>query len=494
VIIKILVAVQPTVLKRDPTQQAQNLPPSQTYPLPVGGRLEITAAAPAANNHLQIKLKAALQGATTWYAYAEHIKLIAIPPPELAAAKDREKVFQTYLDIQIQEGSNQLHLSFLDQGLADSPYKDDVAKFPARLAQMPDGRTIASLGPSLKLTGSQQTVKFSPYAAIGILPTIDTTGLNFLHSDIAEACVCVGSYVNGQMQAHWLGKNALTEAQFWSATKIVPLLNVVCQSNIAAPSIAIDRANLRDPSGAVAPIGLMEAAIKMIDYQDGADSSNSLAAMFKRLSSRPQLEQWFQKLTGNRGLEFRGFYGTPPYIASPELVCDATKILTAPPEGAAGENLISAYDLTRIVTMLGWHHHIPAGARLPGAQWHSLSAVVQAMGYDSARYIDLAIATLGLQDLIRDPVIISKLGFGASDLRNRTELTYTALIQFVDPQPRATNQPAVLRTLGMTLRAAVQKVKATGDRDVDEEARVIDTRMAAEVTEILRRIVTQELA
>lgn len=492
--IKILVAVHPTVLKRDPTQQAQNLPPNQTYSVPIGGRLEITAAAPAAENHLQIKLKAPIQGITTWYAYAEHFKLISVPPPELTAAKDREKIFQTYLNIQIQAGSNQNDLAFLDKGLAGSPYKNDLPKFPARLTQIPDGRTIASLGASLKLTGSQQTVKFAPYPAIGMLPTIDAAGLNFLHPDILEACVCVGSYVNGQMQAHWLGKNALTEAQFWSATKIVPLLNVVCQSNIAAPSMAIDRCTLRDPSGAVAPIGAIEAAIKMIDYQDGADSSNSLAALFKRLSSRPQLEQWFQKLTGNRGLQFRGFYGISPYIANPELVCDATTILKAPPEGAAGDNLIAAYDLTRIVTLLGWHHHIPAGARLPGAQWHSLSAVVQAMGHDSARYVDLAIATLGLQDLIRDPVIISKLGFGASDSRNRTELTYTALVQFVDPLPRAENKPAVLRSVGMTLRAAVQRVAKAGDRDMDEEARAIDARMAAEVTEILRRIVTQELA
>jgi hypothetical protein len=46
----------------------------------------------------------------------------------------------------------------------------------------------------------------------------------------------------------------------------------------------------------------------------------------------------------------------------------------------------------------------------------------------------------------------------------------------------------------MTLRSAVQKLDGTGQRDLDEEARWLDARMAAEVTEIMRRIVTQELA
>lgn len=495
----ILKAIQSTILKQSPTQQAQALPPTATYSLPAGKTLEITTSSPAANKHIQVKLPKPLQGSITWYAFAEHVKVIKVPPAELEAARDREKVYQTYLNREIQEGSNQMHLSFLDQGVENTPYASEINSFPDRLKQKPDGKTIGSLGASVTPTGSSQPVSFSAYPTVGKQPTIDAAGLNFLHADIKEACVCVGSFVNDQIQAHWLGKNALTEGQFWSSTKIVPLMNVVCQANIAAPSVKVSDCTIRDlqPQGTpnqTTLIAFMDAAIEMINYKNGADGSNGLAAMFKRFSSRPQLEKWFRDLTGNKELEFRGFYGVPPFIANPQLQSGSTTVLKAPAEGASGNNLITAYDLTRIVTMLGWHHHVSSTARLPGAQWHSLQTVVQAMGHDTARYVDAAIATLGLQPFITSPVILSKLGFGASDSRARTELIYSAFVQFVDTMPRENNKPAVLRTLALTLRGAVQKNVAPDKRDLDEEARVLDARMAAEVTEILRRVVTQELA
>ena len=46
----------------------------------------------------------------------------------------------------------------------------------------------------------------------------------------------------------------------------------------------------------------------------------------------------------------------------------------------------------------------------------------------------------------------------------------------------------------MTLQAAIHRVAASGHHDLEEEARQIDSRIAAEVTELLRRLVTQELA
>ena len=46
-----------------------------------------------------------------------------------------------------------------------------------------------------------------------------------------------------------------------------------------------------------------------------------------------------------------------------------------------------------------------------------------------------------------------------------------------------------LRTFALTLRSA----KAFSPRNIDEEAKLLDARVATEVTEILRRIVTEEL-
>ena len=135
--------------------------------------------------------------------------------------------------------------------------------------------------------------------------------------------------------------------------------------------------------------------------------------------------------------------------------------------------------------MLGWHNYLAEGAQLPAARWDSLATVVQAMAQDTARYVDMAIATLGLAPAIASPVILSKLGFGRSDSRDRTELCYVAFVQFLDS--RSKDHPAMLRTVSLALLVA----RSTGDANA--EARQADARMAAEVTEILRRVVTQEL-
>jgi hypothetical protein len=89
--------------------------------------------------------------------------------------------------------------------------------------------------------------------------------------------------------------------------------------------------------------------------------------------------------------------------------------------------------------------------------------------------------------VLRSVVILSKLGFGRSGSRNRTELVYSALLQFVDKRAWAGGKPAVLTSVAMTLLAA----KGVGD--ADREARELDARMAAEVTEILRRLLSHEL-
>ncbi|MCU0570009.1 MAG: hypothetical protein MUF49_25970, partial [Oculatellaceae cyanobacterium Prado106] len=72
--------------------------------------------------------------------------------------------------------------------------------------------------------------------------------------------------------------------------------------------------------------------------------------------------------------------------------------------------------------------------------------------------------------------------------RDRTELVYTALLQLVDKRPRSENKPAVLRTVAITLLGAKDLNNA------NQEALELDARFAAEVTEIVRRIMTQELA
>jgi S-layer homology domain len=405
----------------------------------------------------------------------------------LQQAKNRQQVFDQFLQMESGYGADKL--AFLDRGVQNSPFKAEIPQYPDRLREIPDGIEVVSLGEKVTLTGSGQTVTFKSYPVLGKLPEIEDKGLNFLHSDIQAACVCVGSFVEGKLRSHWLGKNATTNRELWSGTKIIPMLNVVGRINDQFPAVDADNCVIRS-QGNTGGYKFYDLAVDLVSYKNAIASSNQVAAMFKQFDTPANLETWLKKITGNTSLRFRGRYGEDPFIYTPEVWDTKTQkqVLTSPSPGSEGGNTISTYDLTRIISMLGWHFHIPLEARIPGSQWDSLECMVRAIGNDSARYLDVAIDRLGLASVMRSTVIISKLGFGRSSVRNRTELIYTALLQFVDKRPRSENQPAVLRTIAMTLMGA----KGLGN--ANREAIELDARMAAEVTEIVRRLMTQELA
>ncbi|NJR39980.1 MAG: S-layer homology domain-containing protein [Leptolyngbyaceae cyanobacterium CSU_1_4] len=419
--------------------------------------------------------------------FAQALLTLAPVPFMLEQARNRQKIFNEYR--QQETGFSAEKLAFLDRGIQNSPYKADLPHYPDRLREVPDGIEVVSLGETIQLAGTSQTVTFTPYPVRGKQPQIDAKGLDFLHSDIKSACVCVGSMVGGKLRSHWLGKNALQNIELWSATKIIPLLNVLCRVSHQFPAVDADQCIVRTP-GSETGYKFYDLAVEVVNYQQAIASSNALSAMFKQFDTPSNLENWLQKITGNFTLSFRGRYGEPPFLQTPELWDAKTQkqVLASPNTPALESNTLSTYDLTRMISMLGWHCHIPLEGRLPGGQWNSLECVVRAMGQDTARYLDGAIARLGLASVVRSTVILSKLGFGRSSIRDRTELVYTALLQFVDQRPRLENKPAVLRTVAMTLMGAKDL------NDANQEALELDARMAAEVTEILRRLMTQELA
>ena len=398
------------------------------------------------------------------------------------------------------------HLGFLDRGVngcvagsmqdlpnrsfAPSPLVNHIPTYPDRLASLPDGVNVISYGEIAMLANSQVRVRFRPYPAIGEIPNIENIGLEFLHESIQEACICVGSVVNGQMLCRWIGRNPLSNVQFWSSTKILPLLYTICKANQAEPSQPINLCAISDPNGKQPTRSFSEMAERICNYDESDGmTSNALAAMFKQFATPLELQDWLKGITGNQNLSFQGRYGEKPYIEMPILLDSTGRDFVDPSnEPHSGDNLISAYDLTRIVSQIAWHRHIAPTNRLPAAQWHSISNLIIAMGQDTARYVDAAIAALGLQYFIGDPVVISKMGFGYSDQRKCSELTYTACIQFVDHLATSHdhNVPK-LRSVNMTLRAVLDL------KNPDREALELDSRMAATVAEILRRIVTEEL-
>ncbi len=394
----------------------------------------------------------------------------------LALTQDRKALFQQF--IQQEDGFNAEKLAFLDLGIRNSPFRDQPSK-AAVILQEASHKAVP-----LSLTNA------APYPSRGDRPAMDASGLDFLASDILSACVCIATSQAGELNARWLGREAFVNRQMWSATKFIPLLNVIDQANGVAPRTLIDSCHVRR-AGSEAGFPFSVLADGIMSYDNRVATSNSLAAMFKRFTAPEVLEKWTRQLTGNQKLSFQGRYGEVPFIEYPELWDSKTRriLLKSPQQVHHGQNLVSTYDLTRLITMLSWHWRLPRRAIVPNVQGHSLSTLIQAMGVDTARYIDVALETLGLTKVVRSPVIVSKSGFGRSDQRDRTELTYCALAEFDLPRVGASDPTASHQhyAIAMTLIAA----QRTGDGN--QEARFVDALMAAEVTEIIRRLVLGKL-
>ncbi|NES87063.1 MAG: peptidoglycan-binding protein [Moorea sp. SIO2B7] len=398
---------------------------------------------------------------------------------------DKEAIYNEFL--KAANNGKEDKPALLYKGIETSPYQDEIKYYSSRLKEKPDGTKLVS--------GIQADNSFSPYPSIGKLPKIDDKGLDFIHKDIKEACICIGSFAQRDFKTKWLGRRALKTQEFWSGTKLIPLLNFVYLLNQKTPGTNLDFYNIRglDKEGKEINIPFYNLARDIISYEENVATSNSLGAMFKRFIPQLKLEKWVKSITGNDDLVFRGRYGEKPFIDQPEVVHIRTKeiLLNAdkePPEWACNE--ISAYDLTRMISMMGWHNYIPEESRLPGVKWRGIKTVIRAMGTDPARLTDLAIEILGLEKDIDSVVILSKLGNGSTGLRERTEAVYVALVQFIDRSPQESGKPGKLTTLSMALRGGI----ALEPRDFDREVIELDARMATEVTDLIWRAVNGKLA
>jgi len=392
---------------------------------------------------------------------------------------NQQQIYQEFLTAAA--GGVEDYPKLMYMGVEASPYKEAIKDYPHYLRLKPDGKDLVS--------GTKADSNFSPYPPIGQVPEIDEQGLQFLTQDITEACICVRSFVDQQIKTKWLGRNALKNDEFWSTSKILPILNMVSRLSSNCPNINLDNCYIRgtDQLGVDKSYSFSDLVEDVVSYEEKIGTSNSLGVMFKQFSTQGEITDWVKSITGNHDLMFLGGYGEKPFIEQPELF-DGTNqemMLASTAPNHRGDNSISAYDLTRMISLVGWHEHLPETSRLPGVQWHNLESIVRALGKDPARYLDLAIAKLGLLEVIDYPVIISKLGNGATSVRNRTEAVYVALVQLVVRNPLELEQPAKLISLSMAIKGA----KRLEPRDLDQEVVELDAIMAAEVTEIVRRFV-----
>jgi hypothetical protein len=395
----------------------------------------------------------------------------------------------------------------LDRGLAGSPFAASVPMYARHLEQIPQD-LVPYPAPS---------PGFGVYPRRGQAPAIlsgeeGLGGLEFLSEEVAQACVAIGSFgANQPLRVRWYGRQADgVNVQFWSATKIAAALHVLCQANRRSPMTPIGDCQIGpgDRSGLGAEVAEAVAAAaggaglvaggpglsaggegfgdlfrQMVSYEKDAQSpghSNALGALFKTLVNpgEENVQQWLRQLTANPSLVLMGRYGTPSYIENGALFGPAG-VLVGYRELPRSRNLVSAADLVRLLTLVGWHHQLGPDQRLAGAQWASLRTVVEGLGHDSARYIDAALENLGLVEAVASPVILSKLGYGAeTNDRSIDALTYAAFAQFSDRR----SGPPRQRSFALALR--IPTAPGAGVRH--------DARMAAEVTEIVRRVFAEE--
>ncbi|MEO1386036.1 MAG: S-layer homology domain-containing protein [Cyanobacteria bacterium J06634_6] len=405
--------------------------------------------------------------------------VLGVPVEELRKSfpgltQDRKSIFDSFLKQETGFGAEKL--AFLDIGIERSPYRNQISYAPLRL-QSPSAIPLPPTG---------MLENAASYPNRGQRPMMDAGALDFLSPNILSGCLCLATTEAGELKSRWLGRDAFINRQMWSSTKFIPLLNLIDRVNGLAPTVDIDRCRVRQ-AGSQGGYPFNELAAGIMSYDNRISTSNSLAAMFKHFNTPGDLEKWTRQMTGNAQLSFQGRYGEVPFIQVPELWDSAKKrvLLKSPGEAHRGQNLVSTYDLTRLLTMASWHWRLPRRAILPNVQGHSVESVLRAMGVDTARYAEVALETLGLTRDVKAPVIVSKSGFGRSDQRDRTELTYSALVQFSLPRLGSTDPSASYQqySFAFTLIAA----QATGDGN--QESRFVDALMAAEVTELIRRIV-----
>jgi hypothetical protein len=152
------------------------------------------------------------------------------------------------------------HFAFLDRGVdalrlgdlralpkrqtPESPFKKEIPHYPDALTIKPDGNSL--------VCPAEPASAFQPYPSLGHKPFFTTgnlqgKGLDFLSDDIEQACLCIAGYdLDGQtLNASWYGREALSNVQFWSATKYLQAACVVCQANKLNPAINISDSRIR---------------------------------------------------------------------------------------------------------------------------------------------------------------------------------------------------------------------------------------------------------
>ncbi len=259
------------------------------------------------------------------------------------------------------------------------------------------------------------------YPPLGQIPNIHEQALTWLHPSISEVCLCIARRYQGEIYTQWYGRSPLAPVQMWSTSKIIPMLALTLRASALAPNTNVEKWQ-------IAGYSFSQICDRILDYGDQERlTSNALAGMLKQFFCPEELQDWLVQITGNRQITFTGLHGEPPFLAQPTLWLDEDcQIQPAPIPHAVGvgQNLISAYDLTRILSLIAWHNYLPI------ANPQHLKPLLSALTRDCARYLAVALSYTTVP--YPAPYTLSKMGFGFSDQRQRYEIAYTGYSSLAD--------------------------------------------------------------
>jgi hypothetical protein len=341
------------------------------------------------------------------------------------------------------------------RGASTSPYFGQFAQFPANaqniiVNQLP-------VGP-----------QYVEYPNLGKLPAFNGA-LSFLPSSVSSAAVVVaGRSTDEKLGFHFAGKNPLQNSQMWSSSKSLMFPYLVSQAS-GKTANSCDQWRL---SG-VKFLNVVQDIVASNERLTGL-STNCLAASLKGLTPRSAQQGWLRSITGNNRLEYLGAYGSPSCLSGPLLSGNNGKVLFSRTSSAAGNNLISSYDLARVYSQMVHGHLLPSQKRIPGVSFSgssNIGPVLGAMAYDISRFVDDALTTV--EPKATKVSISSKVGWGSPSGRGGFEIVHTAHVAYQNSKGKQIS-------FAYSIKVHTPTEKQSSDS------------MAKAVTDLLRRINNEE--
>ena len=258
------------------------------------------------------------------------------------------------------------------------------------------------------------------------------------------------------------GKNAQNPVQLWSSTKIVPLLALVVllSKKFGKTAPTLKECSFQNRNNPQTRHSAWYLLSDMFDYGSGDEGSNATAALLKTIAGHDYLDEYLRTLltfkiheskdpnksdsNNDLSFEFRGLYGVPPPYSWPELVRNQSGevLLTAPWSAEdnlakSGSNFVPVQAISPLLFKLGLHAELQQSQQIEFLSHGHAEELAELFQKDLGQEVFAGLSKKEFETLGGKAFVLSKIGFGWSDLRRRTELVIAAFVRFEKVPDRA---------------------------------------------------------